>query len=89
MNYSVNGILQARKLDWVAFPFSRGSSQPRNWTQSPPLQVDSLPFEPPGKPKNIGVGSLPLLQQIFPTVESNQSLALQADSLPIELSGKP
>ena len=30
---SVHGILQARILDWVAFPFSRGSSQPRDWTQ--------------------------------------------------------
>ena len=27
------GILQARMLEWVAFPFSRGSSQPRDWTQ--------------------------------------------------------
>ena len=26
------GILQARILEWVAMPFSRGSSQPRNWT---------------------------------------------------------
>ena len=25
--------IQARILDWVAFPFSRGSSQPRDWTQ--------------------------------------------------------
>ena len=29
----VNGILQARILEWVAFPFSRGSSQPRDRTQ--------------------------------------------------------
>ena len=29
---SVHGILQARILEWVAYPFSRGSSQPRNWT---------------------------------------------------------
>ena len=29
---SVRGILQARILEWVAIPFSRGSSQPRNWT---------------------------------------------------------
>ena len=29
----VHGILQARILEWVAFPFSRGSSQPRNWTR--------------------------------------------------------
>ena len=28
-----HGILQARILEWVAFPFSRGSSQPRDWTQ--------------------------------------------------------
>ena len=31
--YTVRGILQARILQWVAFPFSRGSSQPRDWTQ--------------------------------------------------------
>ena len=30
---SVHGILQARILEWIAFPFSRGSSQPRNWTR--------------------------------------------------------
>ena len=33
MDYTVHGILQARILQWVAFPFSRGSSQPRNQTQ--------------------------------------------------------
>ena len=32
MGYTVHGILQARILEWVAFPFYRGSSQPRNWT---------------------------------------------------------
>ena len=30
--YTVHGILQVRVLEWVAFPFSRGSSQPRNQT---------------------------------------------------------
>ena len=35
--------------------------------RSPVLQVDSLPAEPQGKPKNTGVGSLSLLQGIFPT----------------------
>ena len=29
---SVHGILQARMLEWVAMPFSRGSSQPRDQT---------------------------------------------------------
>ena len=41
---SVHGTLQARILEWVALPFSRGSSQPR----SPTLQADSLLSEPPG-----------------------------------------
>ena len=38
------------------------------------LQADSLPSEPPGKPKETGVGSLSLLQRIFPTQESNSDL---------------
>ena len=33
IDYSVHRILQARILEWVAFPFSRGSSQPRDQTQ--------------------------------------------------------
>ena len=33
MDYTVHGILQARILEWVAFPFSRGSSQSRDQTQ--------------------------------------------------------
>ena len=33
MGYTVHGILQARILEWVDFPFSRGSSQPREQTQ--------------------------------------------------------
>ena len=70
----VHGILQARILEWVAVPFSRGSSQPRDRTQSPTLQADSLPAEPPGKSKNTGVGSLPRLQWIFPTQASNWGL---------------
>ena len=42
--------------------------------RSPTLQVDSLPAEPQRKPKNTGVGSLSLLQQIFPTQELNWGL---------------
>ena len=33
MDYTVHGILQARILEWAVFPFSRGSSQPRDRTQ--------------------------------------------------------
>ena len=39
-------------LEWVAYPFSRGSSWPRNWTGVSPLQVDSLPTELSGKNKS-------------------------------------
>ena len=74
MDHTIHGNLQARILEWVAFPFSRESSQPRHQTQVLPLQAESLLAEPQGKPKNIGVGSLSLLQWIFLTQESNQGL---------------
>ena len=57
--------------------------------RSPSLQENSLPTEPPGKPKNTGVGSLSLPQQIFPTQESNWDLLYCRWTLPKELSGKP
>ena len=140
MDYTLHEILQAKILEWVAFPFSRGSSQRRAQTQashiaggfftswatreaqeywsgysspvdlpnpgikprSPALQVDSLPTELSGKPfesesescsvvseslwphglyspwnslgQNTGVGSLSLLQGIFPTKPKNTEL---------------
>ena len=42
--------------------------------RSPALQADSLPAEAQWKPKNTGVGSLSLLQEIFPTQKSNWGL---------------
>ena len=50
-------ILQARILERVALPSSRGFA----------LQEGSLTSVPPGKPKNTGVGKLSFLQGIFPT----------------------
>ena len=67
---SVHGVFQARILEWVAFPLL-GIFPP---LVSPTLQADSLPSGPPGKPKNTEVGSLSLLQRMFPTQESNQGL---------------
>ena len=52
---------------------ARGSSQPRDGTQVSCI-AGRLLSEPPEEPKNTGVGSLSLLQGIFPTQESNQSL---------------
>ena len=43
---SVHGILQARILEWVAMPSSRGSSQLEIETTSPAFQTYSLPNEP-------------------------------------------
>ena len=45
--FSVHGILQARILEWVAIPFSKGFSQPRDQTQVSCIAADSLPSEPP------------------------------------------
>ena len=80
---SVHGILQTRILEWVAVPFSRGSSHSRDRTQVPLIAGRFLPSEPPEKPKNTGVGN----QWICPTQESNQGLlhCRQADSLTAEL----
>ena len=50
MDYTVYGILHARILEWVAFPFSRGLPDPEIEPGSPALQVDSLPTELSGKP---------------------------------------
>ena len=47
---SVHRILQARILEWVAIPFSRDHPDPGTQLRSPALQVDSLLFEPQGKP---------------------------------------
>ena len=60
-----HGVLQARILEWV--PFQGDLPNPGMEPRSPTLQADSLPAEPPGKPKNTGVGSLSLLQGISPT----------------------
>ena len=61
---------------WGGQPFPSPADLPNTGIEvrSPTLQVDSLPAEPPGKPKNIGVGSLSLFQGIFLTQESSQDL---------------
>ena len=50
MDYTVYGILQARILEWVAFPSPGDLPNPGTELRSPTLQADSLPAEPPGKP---------------------------------------
>ena len=64
MDYTAHGILQARILDWIAIPFSRDLPNPEIEPRSPSLQVNSLPVEPQGKPKNTGVGDVKIRRQI-------------------------
>ena len=66
------GILQARTLE--PLPSPGDLPNPGIKPRSPTLQADSLPAEPQGKPKNTGVGSLSVLQRIFPTQELNWGL---------------
>ena len=70
MDYAVHGILQARILEWVAFPFSRGSSQPRDQTQVSHIAGGFFTIWATREAQDTGLGSLSLLQQICPTQES-------------------
>ena len=72
--WTIHEILQAEYWNRQLFPSPGDLPNQGMEPRSPTLQVDSLPSEPPRKPKNTGVGSLSLLQQIFPTQELNQGL---------------
>ena len=90
MNYTVHEILQARILQWVAFPSSRGSSQPKDQTQVSSVASgfftswatrevqEYCNHQPIPSPVDLS----------NPGIELG-SAALQADSLPTELWGKP
>ena len=66
----VHGILQPRILEWVAFPFSRGFSHPRDRTQVSRIAGRFFTSWATREAQE----SLSLLQWIFPTQESNQGL---------------
>ena len=53
MDYTLHGILQAKILEWVAFPFSRGSSQPRDQTQVFHIAGGFFTNWTTGKPKKL------------------------------------
>ena len=90
MDYTVQGILRARILEWVAPPFSRGSSQPRDWTQvshtAGGLFISWATREAQGYWSGSPTPSPVDLPD--PGIELG-SPVLQVDSLPTELLGKP
>ena len=51
IDYTAHGILQAQILEWVASPFSRGSSQPKDWTQVSYIADGFFTHWATGKPK--------------------------------------
>ena len=90
MDYTVHGILQARILEWVAFPFSRGCSQPRDWIQVSCIAGGFFTSWATTEAQEYWSGQ-PIPSPVDlpnPGIELG-SPALQVGSLPTELWGKP
>ena len=86
----VHGILQARILEWGAFPFSRGSSQPRDWTQVSCIAGRFFTSWASRETREDWSGwPIPSAADLPDPGIKLRSPALQADSLLTELSGKP
>ena len=85
--WTIQSMEFSRPEYWSGQPFPSPGDLPNPGIKpgSPALQADSLPAEPQGKPRNTGVGSLSLLQGIFPSQESNQGL-LHCRWIPYQLS---
>ena len=73
LDYTVCGILQARILEWVDFPFSRGPSRPRDRTQVSRIVGEFLPAEPWGNP---------IAWKVFYNVFTHFSLCLRFSHFP-------
>ena len=76
MDYCLPGSFVHGQEYWSGLPCppSGDLPNPEIKPRSPSLQADSLPTEPPGKPKNTGVGSHSRRQGFYPTQESNWGL---------------
>ena len=82
MDYIVHGILQARILKWVAFPFSRGSSWPRDQTQVLRIAGRLFNSKPPGKP-NMPSPPSPNIRQVnrLKFLHSHTNMVISMDML--------
>ena len=89
VDYTVHGILQSRILEWVAIPFSRGSSQPRDWVQVSCISGRFFTSWATREAQEYWSGEpIPSPADLpNPGIEPG-SPALQVDSLPAELHGK-
>ena len=90
MDCTVHGILQTRIPEWAAFPFSRGSSQPRDQTQVSHIAGGFFTSWAPKEAQKYWSGQPILSPAVLPDPGNKLwSPALQAYSLPTELWGKP
>ena len=84
------GILQAEILEWVAIPFPRGSSQPRDRTQVFCIADEFFTSWSTREAQEYWSGfPFPSPEDLPDPGFETESPALQADSSPPELSGKP
>ena len=85
--WTIQCLELSRPEYWNGLPFPSPGDLPNPGIEprSPMLQADSLPAEPPGKPKSTGLGSPSLPQGIFLTQESNRGL-LHCRRIPYQLS---
>ena len=70
----VNALFSGLRILKQSLHLNEKDKKKKSLMRSPALWVDSLPGKSQRKPKNTGVGSLFLLQRIFPTQESNRGL---------------
>ena len=82
MDYIVHGILQARILEWVAVPFSRVSSQPRDWTQVSGTAAEFISWATRETRFHSWVGKIPWRWDRWPTPVSWASLVAQLVKTP-------
>ena len=91
MGYTVHGILQARILEWVAVPFSRGSPQPRDWSQVSHTAggfCSNIPHVPLKNYKRSLLSSLPFEDPVIYSAQDSANLfgqSLEGQLMPTPL----
>ena len=88
MDYTVHGILQARILEWPAFPFSRGSFQPRDQTQVSCIAGKFFTSWTQGKPRILEWIAYPFSSGSSQPRNQTRVSCIEGESLPTELSGE-
>ena len=71
----------SRQLEWVAMPFSRGSSEPRDRTQVSHIQADSLSIELPRRAGRVDLAQFLRAQVRFPGGSDSKESACNAEDL--------